>query len=169
MLQLHNTLSNSKVPFTPIEKGKISLYVCGMTVYDYCHIGHARVMVSFDVITRYLRHAGYQVEYVRNITDIDDKIIKRAAENGESCEQLTNRFIDAMHEDERALSVLPPNQEPRATGHIPDIIDMVNILITKNYAYAASNGDVYYRVDKFESYGALTNRKLEDMRDRSSG
>ena len=164
MLQLHNTLSNSKVPFTPIEKGKIRLYVCGMTVYDYCHIGHARVMVSFDVITRYLRHAGYQVEYVRNITDIDDKIIKRAAENGESCEQLTNRFIDAMHEDERALSVLPPNQEPRATGHIPDIIDMVNILITKNYAYAASNGDVYYRVDKFESYGALTNRKLEDMR-----
>mgnify|MGYP001216946118 FL=1 len=164
MLQLHNTLSNSKVPFTPIEKGKIRLYVCGMTVYDYCHIGHARVMVSFDVITRYLRHAGYQVEYVRNITDVDDKIIKRAAENGESCDQLTNRFIDAMHEDERALSVLPPSQEPRATGHIPAIIDMVNILIAKNYAYAASNGDVYYRVDKFESYGALTNRKLEDMR-----
>jgi len=164
MLQLHNTLSNSKVPFTPIEEGKIRLYVCGMTVYDYCHIGHARVMVSFDVITRYLRHAGYQVEYVRNITDVDDKIIKRAAENGESCDQLTNRFIDAMHEDERALSVLPPSQEPRATGHIPAIIDMVQTLIAKSYAYAASNGDVYYRVDKFESYGALTNRKLEDMR-----
>ena len=164
MLQLHNTLSNSKVPNTPIEEGKIRLYVCGMTVYDYCHIGHARVMVSFDVITRYLRHAGYQVEYVRNITDVDDKIIKRAAENGETCDQLTNRFIGAMHEDELALNVLPPNQEPRATAHIPAIVDMIQTLIDKNYAYAASNGDVYYRVDKFETYGALTNRKLEDMR-----
>jgi len=164
MLQLHNTLSNSKVPFTPIEPGKIRLYVCGMTVYDYCHIGHARVMVSFDVITRYLRHAGYQVEYVRNITDVDDKIIKRAAENGESCDQLTNRFIEAMHEDEAALSVLPPNQEPRATAHMPAIIEMVETLIEKGYAYAATNGDVYYRVDRFETYGALTNRKLEDMR-----
>lgn len=164
MLQLHNTLSNSKVPFTPIDEGKISLYVCGMTVYDYCHIGHARVMVSFDVITRYLRHAGYQVEYVRNITDVDDKIIKRAAENGESCEQLTQRFIDAMHEDELALNVLPPDQEPRATGHIQAILDMIQILIEKKYAYAASNGDVYYRVEKFDDYGKLTNRKLEDMR-----
>jgi cysteinyl-tRNA synthetase len=164
MLQLHNTLSNSKVPFTPIEPGKIRLYVCGMTVYDYCHIGHARVMVSFDVITRYLRHSGYQVEYVRNITDVDDKIIKRAAENGESCDQLTNRFIEAMHEDEAALSVLPPNQEPRATAHMPAIIEMVETLIEKGYAYAATNGDVYYRVDRFETYGALTNRKLEDMR-----
>ncbi|MBT4998236.1 cysteine--tRNA ligase [Oceanospirillaceae bacterium] len=164
MLQLHNTLSNSKVPFTPIDEGKIRLYVCGMTVYDYCHIGHARVMVSFDVITRYLRHAGYQVEYVRNITDVDDKIIKRAAENGESCEQLTQRFIDAMHEDELALNVLPPDQEPRATGHIQAIRDMVQTLIEKQYAYAASNGDVYYRVEKFDGYGKLTNRKLEDMR-----
>ena len=164
MLQLHNTLSNSKVPFTPIDEGKIRLYVCGMTVYDYCHIGHARVMVSFDVITRYLRHAGYQVEYVRNITDVDDKIIKRAAENGESCEQLTQRFIDAMHEDELALNVLPPDQEPRATGHIQAICDMVQTLIEKKYAYAASNGDVYYRVEKFDGYGKLTNRKLEDMR-----
>jgi len=164
MLQLHNTLSNSKVPFTPIDEGKIRLYVCGMTVYDYCHIGHARVMVSFDVITRYLRHAGYQVEYVRNITDVDDKIIKRAAENGESCEQLTQRFIDAMHEDELALNVLPPDQEPRATSHIQAIRDMVQTLIEKKYAYAASNGDVYYRVEKFDGYGKLTNRKLEDMR-----
>ena len=164
MLQLHNTLSNSKVPFTPIDEGKIRLYVCGMTVYDYCHIGHARVMVSFDVITRYLRHAGYQVEYVRNITDVDDKIIKRAAKNGESCEQLTQRFIDAMHEDELALNVLPPDQEPRATGHIQAIRDMVQTLIEKQYAYAASNGDVYYRVEKFDGYGKLTNRKLEDMR-----
>mgnify|MGYP003384176437 FL=1 len=164
MLQLHNTLTNSKVPFTPIEPGKIRLYVCGMTVYDYCHIGHARVMVSFDVITRYLRHAGYEVEYVRNITDVDDKIIKRAAENGEACDQLTQRFITAMHEDERALNVLKPDQEPRATAHMGAIIDMVQTLIDKGFAYAASNGDVYYRVDKFATYGQLTNRKLEDMR-----
>jgi len=164
MLQLHNTLTNSKVPFTPIEPGKIRLYVCGMTVYDYCHIGHARVMVSFDVITRYLRHAGYEVEYVRNITDVDDKIIKRAAENGEACNQLTERFIAAMHEDERALNVLKPDQEPRATAHMEAIVDMVQTLIDKGFAYAASNGDVYYRVDKFATYGQLTNRKLEDMR-----
>ncbi len=164
MLQLHNTLTNSKVPFTPIEPGKIRLYVCGMTVYDYCHIGHARVMVSFDVITRYLRHAGYDVEYVRNITDVDDKIIKRAAENGEACDQLTERFIAAMHEDERALNVLKPDQEPRATAHMSAIINMVQTLIDKGFAYAASNGDVYYRVDKFATYGQLTNRKLEDMR-----
>jgi len=164
MLQLHNTLTNSKVPFTPIEPGKIRLYVCGMTVYDYCHIGHARVMVSFDVITRYLRHAGYEVEYVRNITDVDDKIIKRAAENGEACDQLTERFIAAMHEDERALNVLKPDQEPRATAHMGAIIDMVQTLIDKGFAYAANNGDVYYRVDKFATYGQLTNRKLEDMR-----
>ena len=164
MLQVYNTLTNSKVAFKPIEAGKIRLYVCGMTVYDYCHIGHARVMVSFDVITRYLRHAGYEVEYVRNITDVDDKIIKRAAENGETCSQLTERFIAAMHEDERALNVLPPNQEPRATAHIPAILEMVQTLIDKDYAYAADNGDVYYRVDKFDTYGKLTNRKLEDMR-----
>jgi cysteinyl-tRNA synthetase len=135
-----------------------------MTVYDYCHIGHARVMVSFDVITRYLRHAGYEVEYVRNITDVDDKIIKRAAENGEACDQLTERFIAAMHEDERALNVLKPDQEPRATAHMGAIIDMVQTLIDKGFAYAANNGDVYYRVDKFATYGQLTNRKLEDMR-----
>lgn len=164
MLQLHNTLTNSKQEFVPIEAGKIRMYVCGMTVYDYCHIGHARVMVSFDVITRYLRHRGFEVEYVRNITDVDDKIIKRASENGETPDQLTDRFIAAMHEDERALNVLPPSQEPRATGHMQAIIDMVEVLIAKGFAYAADNGDVYYRVDKFENYGALTNRKLEDMR-----
>ena len=164
MLQLHNTLTNSKQEFVPIEAGKIRMYVCGMTVYDYCHIGHARVMVSFDVITRYLRHRGFEVEYVRNITDVDDKIIKRAGENGETPDQLTERFIAAMHEDERALNVLPPSQEPRATAHMQAIIDMVEVLIAKGFAYAADNGDVYYRVDKFENYGALTNRKLEDMR-----
>jgi len=164
MLQLHNTLTNNKVPFTPIEPGKIRMYVCGNTVYDYCHIGHARAMVAFDVITRYLRHAGYAVEYVRNITDVDDKIIKRAAENGETCDQLTQRFIDAQHEDERSLNILPPDQEPRATAYMSDIIDMVKTLIDKGFAYAADNGDVYYRVEKFETYGQLTNRKLEDMR-----
>jgi len=140
------------------------MYVCGNTVYDYCHIGHARAMVAFDVITRYLRHAGYAVEYVRNITDVDDKIIKRAAENGETCDQLTQRFIDAQHEDERSLNILPPDQEPRATAYMSDIIDMVKTLIDKGFAYAADNGDVYYRVEKFETYGQLTNRKLEDMR-----
>ena len=164
MLHLHNTLTNSKQEFVPIEAGKIRMYVCGMTVYDYCHIGHARVMVSFDVITRYLRHRGFEVEYVRNITDVDDKIIKRAAENGETPDQLTERFIAAMHEDERALNVLPPSQEPRATGHMQAIIDMVQTLIDKGFAYAADNGDVYYRVEKFANYGALTNRKLDEMR-----
>lgn len=164
MLQIHNTLTNQKQEFVPIKAGKIGIYVCGMTVYDYCHIGHARVMVSFDVITRYLRHRGFTVEYVRNITDVDDKIIKRAADNDESPEQLTERFIKAMHEDERALNVLPPSQEPRATAHMQAIIDMVQTLIDKGFAYAASNGDVYYRVEKFDNYGALTNRKLDEMR-----
>ena len=164
MLKIHNTLANQKQEFVPIEAGKVRMYVCGMTVYDFCHIGHARVMVAFDVITRYLRYRGLEVEYVRNITDVDDKIIKRAAENGETPQALTERFIQAMHEDERALNVLPPDQEPRATEHMQAIIDMVQTLIDKNFAYAASNGDVYYRVEKFANYGALTNRKLEDLR-----
>ena len=164
MFQLYNTLSKSKQPFTPIEAGKIRMYVCGVTVYDLCHIGHARVMVSFDVITRYLRARGWDVEYVRNITDVDDKILKRAAENGETPDQLTQRMIAAMHEDEAALSVLRPDQEPRATHHIQDIIDMVQTLIDKGFAYAASNGDVYYRVEKFESYGRLTNKVIEELR-----
>ncbi len=164
MFQLYNTLSKSKQPFTPIEAGKIRMYVCGVTVYDLCHIGHARVMVSFDVITRYLRARGWDVEYVRNITDVDDKILKRAAENGETPDQLTQRMIAAMHEDEAALSVLRPDQEPRATHHIQDIIDMVQALIDKGFAYAASNGDVYYRVEKFESYGRLTNKVIEELR-----
>jgi len=164
MFQLYNTLSKSKQPFTPIEAGKIRMYVCGVTVYDLCHIGHARVMVSFDVITRYLRARGWDVEYVRNITDVDDKILKRAAENGETPDQLTQRMIAAMHEDEATLSVLRPDQEPRATHHIQDIIDMVQALIDKGFAYAASNGDVYYRVEKFESYGRLTNKVIEELR-----
>ncbi len=162
-LQIYNTLSRAKEVFQPIEAGKIRIYVCGMTVYDYCHLGHARVLVAFDVITRYLRAAGYEVEYVRNITDVDDKIIRRAGENGESCDELTERFIAAMHEDEARLGVVSPNQEPRATAHMDQIIAMVATLIEKGYAYAADNGDVYYRVTRFENYGQLTNRVLEDM------
>lgn len=164
MLQIYNTLTNSKTVFTPIEPGKIRMYVCGVTVYDYCHIGHARVMVAFDLITRYLRARGWDVTYVRNITDVDDKIIRRAAENSESVDALTERMIAAMHEDEARLFVLRPDQEPRATAHIDDIIEMVSTLVDKGYAYAAANGDVYYRVEKFENYGRLTNKVIEDLR-----
>ncbi|SJN14919.1 Cysteinyl-tRNA synthetase [Halomonas citrativorans] len=163
-MQIYNTLTRRKEPFTPLVAGKVSMYVCGMTVYDYCHLGHARVMVAFDVITRYLRHRGYDVTYVRNITDIDDKILKRAEENGESITALTERMIDAMHEDEARLNVLPPSQEPRATGHIGDIVAMIETLIDKGFAYPAGNGDVYYRVRKFATYGKLNNRQLDDMR-----
>ncbi|MFT5722082.1 MAG: cysteinyl-tRNA synthetase [Motiliproteus sp.] len=162
-LQIYNTLTGQKELFTPIEPGKVRMYVCGMTVYDYCHLGHARVLVAFDVITRYLRSSGYSVHYVRNITDVDDKIIRRAHENDENCDSLTERFIAAMHEDEARLGVLSPTEEPRATAHMIPIIEMVQTLIDKEYAYAADNGDVYYRVGKFEGYGKLTNRKLEDM------
>ncbi|NIC03868.1 cysteine--tRNA ligase [Billgrantia bachuensis] len=163
-MQIYNTLTRRKETFTPIEPGKVRMYVCGMTVYDYCHLGHARVMVAFDVVTRYLRWRDYDVTYVRNITDIDDKILKRADENGESIAALTERMIDAMHEDEARLGVLRPDQEPRATGHVPEIIAMVKTLIDKGYAYPAVNGDVYYRVRKFEGYGKLNNRNLDEMR-----
>ncbi|HBM28786.1 MAG TPA: cysteine--tRNA ligase [Halomonas sp.] len=163
-MHIYNTLTRRKEPFSPLVAGKVSMYVCGMTVYDYCHLGHARVMVAFDVITRYLRHRGYDVTYVRNITDIDDKILKRAEENGETISALTERMIAAMHEDEKRLNVLPPSQEPRATGHIGDIVAMIETLIEKGFAYAADNGDVYYRVRKFADYGKLNNRQLDDMR-----
>ncbi|MFP3342849.1 cysteine--tRNA ligase [Halomonas sp. SIMBA_159] len=163
-MHIYNTLTRRKEPFSPLVAGKVSMYVCGMTVYDYCHLGHARVMVAFDVITRYLRHRDYDVTYVRNITDIDDKILKRAEENGETISALTERMIAAMHEDEARLNVLPPSQEPRATGHIGDIVAMIETLIEKGFAYAAANGDVYYRVRKFADYGKLNNRQLDDMR-----
>ena len=162
-IKLHNTLSGKKEEFVPIEPSKVRMYVCGMTVYDYCHIGHARVMVGFDVITRFLRHAGYDVTYIRNITDVDDKIFNRANENGEAFDALTARFIDAMHEDERALMVLPPDQEPRATEHMSNIIKMTQVLIDKGFAYAANNGDVYYRVKKFDGYGKLSKKNIEDL------
>ncbi len=163
-MQIYNTLTRRKEPFTPIEPGKVRMYVCGMTVYDFCHLGHARVMVAFDVITRYLRARGYDVTYVRNVTDIDDKILKRADENGESIASLTERMIEAMHEDEARLWVLPPDHEPRATRHVDDILRMIETLIDKSYAYAADNGDVYFRVRRFEGYGRLSNRDPDDMR-----
>ncbi|MGJ7456209.1 cysteine--tRNA ligase [Halomonas sp. RA08-2] len=163
-MQIYNTLTRRKEIFTPIESGRVRMYVCGMTVYDYCHLGHARVMVAFDVITRYLRYRGYDVTYVRNVTDIDDKILRRAEENGESIASLTERMIEAMHEDEARLSVLPPDREPRATRHVDDILSMIETLIAKGYAYAADNGDVYYRVRRFEGYGKLNNRDLDEMR-----
>ncbi|MCZ0926306.1 cysteine--tRNA ligase [Halomonas janggokensis] len=163
-MHIYNTLTRRKEPFTPLVAGKVSMYVCGMTVYDYCHLGHARVMVAFDVITRYLRERGYEVNYVRNITDIDDKILKRADENSETISALTERMIAAMHEDEARLSVLPPSHEPRATGHVDDIIAMIETLIEKGFAYPADNGDVYYRVRRFADYGKLNNRQLDDMR-----
>ncbi len=164
MLKIHNNLTNRKEKFTPIEPGKARMYVCGMTVYDYCHLGHARVLVVFDVVYRYLLKSGYEVTYVRNITDIDDKIINRANENGEDIHHLTQRFIQAMHEDARALNVLPPTKEPRATCHIQEILDMVQKLIDRGYAYAAGNGDVYYAVSRFEGYGKLSGKALEDLR-----
>ena len=164
MLQIYNSLTNKKEPFTPIEAGKVRMYVCGMTVYDYCHIGHARVLVVFDMVARYLRASDYKVTYIRNITDIDDKIIKRAAENAESIDALTGRFIDAMHEDADALGVLRPDQEPRATQHIAGIIKMIETLIERGFAYAARNNDVYYRVRKFPQYGLLSGMSLDDLR-----
>jgi len=164
MLKIFNTLTKQKEPFVPRQAGKVGLYVCGMTVYDYCHIGHARVMVVFDVVARYLRDSGYDLSYVRNITDIDDKIIKRAQENGEPMETLTERFIAAMHEDAAALAVLPPDQEPRATASMDAIVQMILKLVERGYAYQAGNGDVYYDVSRFEHYGDLSGKRLEDLR-----
>jgi len=163
-IKIFNSLTGDKETFVPLEEGKVRMYVCGMTVYDYCHLGHARVMVVFDVVTRYLRHLGYEVTYVRNITDIDDKIIRRANENGESIQQLTSRFISIMHEDAAALGVLEPDLEPRATSSMDDIIDMIGSLLEKGYAYAGDNGDVYYDVSRFANYGRLSGKRLEDLR-----
>lgn len=163
MLKIYNTLARSKQVFTPRVEGKVGMYVCGMTVYDYCHIGHARVMVVFDIVARYLRYSGYNLTYVRNVTDIDDKIIQRANENNEDIDALTGRFITAMHEDERALAVLPPDIEPRATKSMDDIILMITALFEKGLAYTGSNGDVFYAVNKFANYGALSGKKLDEL------
>ena len=164
MLHIYSTDAREKRLFVPIDAGHVRMYVCGMTVYDYCHLGHARVMVVFDMVYRYLRHLGFETTYVRNITDIDDKIIKRAAENAEPIQVLTQRFIDAMHEDADALGCLRPNHEPRATEAIPEMLAMISTLMDKGYAYLADNGDVYYDVSQFEGYGRLSGKNIEDLR-----
>jgi cysteinyl-tRNA synthetase len=162
-LSIYNTLTRRKERFVPIEPGKVKMYVCGLTTYDYAHIGHARMLVAFDVILRYLRYSGLDVTYVRNITDIDDKILRRAAENHEHFADLTERFIQATHEDEASLFILRPDQEPRATAHIKEIIAMIEKLIAAEYAYAAENGDVYYAVRQFVGYGKLSNKNPEEL------
>lgn len=163
-MQIYNSLTGKKETFVPLEPGKVRLYVCGMTVYDYCHIGHARVMVVFDVVVRYLRYQGYQVTYVRNITDIDDKIIRRAQETQQNLQQLTAYFIQAMHDDAQALGMLAPDLEPRATQTMDAIQAMIQRLLDTGFAYRVDNGDVYYDVSRFASYGKLANKRLEDLR-----
>ncbi|SEM05219.1 cysteine--tRNA ligase [Acinetobacter sp. DSM 11652] len=160
---LYNSEQRKKVEFVPRKEGHIDMYVCGMTVYDYCHIGHARVMVAFDYIIRFLRSQGWKVKYIRNITDIDDKIIARANENGESITALTDRFIQAMNEDAANLGCLAPDEAPRATEYIDQMQNMIGTLVNNGTAYPASNGDVYFEVEKFKKYGRLSGRKLEDM------
>ena len=164
MLKIHNSLTREKQEFIPLTPGKVKIYVCGMTVYDYCHLGHARVMVVFDMVQRWFRANRFDVTYVRNITDIDDKIIRRAQENNESIEALTTRFIQAMEEDAAALGVEPPSWEPRATRHVEDMIAMIQVLVDKKLAYAASNGDVYYAVHRFPGYGKLSGKSLDELR-----
>ncbi|HSG93252.1 MAG TPA: cysteine--tRNA ligase [Methylotenera sp.] len=164
MLKIYNTLAREKQTFKPIVAGKVSMYVCGMTVYDFCHLGHARVMVVFDMVSRWLRASGFDVTYVRNITDIDDKIIKRANENSESISQLTQRFIDAMDEDSAKLGVIRPDIEPKATEFVDGMLRMIGALVEKGFAYPAANGDVFYAVHKFEGYGKLSGKSLEDLR-----
>ncbi|HXF67563.1 MAG TPA: cysteine--tRNA ligase [Burkholderiales bacterium] len=164
MLRIYNSLTRDKQEFVPITPGEVRMYVCGMTVYDYCHLGHARVMVVFDVVRRWLRELGYRVTYVRNITDIDDKIIKRAQENGEPVEALTERFIRAMEEDVAALGVEKPDHEPRATEYVPQMLEMIRVLEERGLAYRAANGDVNYSVRRFPGYGKLSGRSLEELR-----
>jgi cysteinyl-tRNA synthetase len=162
-LRLYNTLTRQKEVFEPLQAGKVSMYVCGMTIYDYCHIGHARMLVAFDVIQRWLRASGYDVTYVRNITDIEDKIIKRAVQNNETIRQLTDRFIGYMNEDLAALGVQPPDFEPRATDYVPQMLSMIDTLKTKGLAYQADGGDVNYSVRQFAGYGKLSGKSLDDL------
>ena len=163
-IKIYNTLAREKQPFVPISPGQVRMYVCGMTVYDYCHLGHARVMVVFDMVQRWLRASGFNVTYVRNITDIDDKIIKRAVENNETISRLTERFITAMNEDAAALGVQKPDHEPRATKFVPQMLDMIGRLEEKGLAYQASDGDVNYSVREFSGYGKLSGKSLDDLR-----
>jgi cysteinyl-tRNA synthetase len=164
MLRIHNSLSRSKEPFEPIDPGRARMYVCGITVYDYCHIGHARMMLVFDMVSRWLRASGYALTYVRNITDIDDKIIKRAVDNNETIGELTERFIAAMHQDLDALGVLRPDHEPRATHYVPQMLDLIGLLERKDLAYRAADGDVNYAVRRFASYGRLSGKSLDELR-----
>ena len=164
MLKIHNSLAREKQGFVPLVPGHVKIYVCGMTVYDYCHLGHARMMVVFDMVVRWLRASGFNVTYVRNITDVDDKIIKRAQENNESIETLTTRFTHAMQEDAAKLGVEPPSCEPRATAHVERMVAMIRTLVDKGLAYAAANGDVYYAVHRFPGYGKLSGKSLDDLR-----
>jgi cysteinyl-tRNA synthetase len=163
-LKIYNTLAREKQLFTPIVPGQVRMYVCGMTIYDYCHIGHGRMMLAFDVVYRWLRASGYSVTYVRNITDIDDKIIRRAVENDEPIASLTRRFIDAMAEDTAALGILPPTEEPRATRYVPQMLDMISRLQSKGLAYQGDDGDVNYSVRDFPGYGKLSGKSLDDLR-----
>lgn len=162
-LRIYNTLSRALESFSPIEPGHVRMYVCGMTVYDLCHLGHARSMVAFDVVQRWLRASGYRVTYVRNITDIDDKIIRRAVENGETIRSLTDRMIDALHQDADALGIERPTMEPRATEYVPQMLSMIGTLQTKGLAYQAGNGDVNYAVRKFPGYGKLSGKSLDEL------
>jgi cysteinyl-tRNA synthetase len=163
-LKIYNTLARDKQVFVPLQPGKINMYVCGMTVYDYCHVGHARMMMAFDVMYRWFKASGYEVKYVRNITDIDDKIIKRAVENGETMSQLTTRFIKAMDEDTAALGILPPDFAPRATDHVPHMLSIIEKLEQKGLAYQGDDGDVNYAVRGFPGYGKLSGKSLDDLR-----
>ncbi|MBS1186336.1 MAG: cysteine--tRNA ligase [Burkholderiaceae bacterium] len=163
-LTIYNTLARDKQVFTPIEPGKVRMYVCGMTVYDYCHVGHARMMTVFDIVYRWLKASGYDVTYVRNITDIDDKIITRAVENGETISQLTSRFIGYMHEDTEALGILPPDHEPRATEYVPQMLGIIEKLESNGLAYKAADGDVNFSVRDFQGYGKLSGKSLDDLR-----
>ncbi|WP_120511257.1 cysteine--tRNA ligase [Photobacterium salinisoli] len=163
MLKIYNSLTRQKEEFKPIVPGKIGMYVCGVTIYDLCHIGHGRTFVAFDVVSRYLRYSGYDLTFVRNITDIDDKIIKRAAENGESCDSLTERLIGEMYADFDALGMARPDIEPRATKFIPEIIALCQRLIERGFAYVADNGDVMFEVSKFDEYGKLSGQDLEQL------
>lgn len=163
MLHLYNTRTREKARFVPLQEGKVGLYVCGITVYDLSHMGHARTYLSFDVLVRYLRHLGYDVNYVRNITDVDDKIIKRANENNETTDELTARTIAMMHEDFAAINLLEPDVEPRVTTHMNEIIELIQILVDKGYAYQAKSGDVLFDVSKYDEYGKLSKQNLEQL------
>jgi cysteinyl-tRNA synthetase len=164
MIRIHNSMTGEKEPLQPINAGQVRMYVCGMTVYDYIHIGHARMLIVFDVVSRYLRYRGFDLTYVRNITDIDDKIIRRALENGEPMDALSGRFIQAMDEDSALLGLARPDHEPRVTQYLPEIIRMIGQLIDNGYAYVADDGDVLYAVAKFEGYGKLSGKRLSDLR-----